>query len=203
MLALALASMPASSTQRCAAASGALASVLASGDAQACGRSCAVVESALETTARLSSPPRPGTRAGFLRSTLAPNYVLTASKTRRKRRQSGGVDGDGGDDGGDGGDDGGGGSWYGHWDDDGEEDDDGSSMQIVSGNLAAWRWCLFLLLLQTVHFLVLNASRPISIGSMQLANSRNGRSGVSSQFATLSAAFFARRVGRLQPSAAS
>lgn len=199
MLALALASMPATSSQRCAMASGALASILASGDAQSCSRSSMVVESALETTARLSSPPRPATRASYLRSTLAPNFVVTASKTRRKRRRSGGSAGDGGDDGGDGGDDGGGGSWYGPWDDDGEEDDDEASIRILSGSLIAWRWCLSLMLLQTVHFLALNASRPVSIGSLKLVSGGKRRSGAPSQFATLSAAFFARRVGRIQP----
>lgn len=114
---------------------------------------------------------------------------------------TGGVAGDGGDDGGDGGDDGGGGSWYGPWDDDGEDDDDDTSTRILSGSLTAWRWCLCLMLLQTVHFLSLNASRPFSIGSLQLINGKKRRSGVPSQFATLSAAFFARRVDRLQPMA--
>lgn len=204
MLALALANMPASSMQRCAA-SGALASLLASGEAQSCTRSGVLVESSTDTRAKLSSPPRPGTQAGYLRGTLTPTYALTAAKTRRKRRRSGGAAGSD-DDGGDGGDDGGDGNsgWFGPWGDDGEEDDDDSnSSQIVSDSLAAWRCCLFLMLIQTMHFLTLTAARPIGIGGLCLKSDRKGHAEGSSQFATLSAAFFARRISDPQLGVAS
>ncbi len=107
--------------------------------------------------------------------------------------------GGGGDD--DGGDDGGSGGWFGGWDDELEGDsDDAASSRAVADSLWAWRCCLVLMVLQTVHFLALNG--PDAVAGRALGGLADGGIGgiglpVSTaarpQLATLSAAFFAPR----------
>ena len=94
----------------------------------------------------------------------------------------------GGDDGGGAG--GGGGDWYGRWD--GGEPDDEPDSGNGSALAEGWVWnaCLALVVLQTLHFILLQgnaAQRVLRPGAAHAA--------AAGSFATISQAFFTRRGG--------
>lgn len=102
--------------------------------------------------------------------------------------------GDGGDD--DGGDDGGSSGWFGGWEEEPEDDDEGASAVTLFDSMWAWRCCLVLMVLQTVHFLALNpadAAAGQALGTCIASGSPGFSLATRPHFAALSAAFFAPR----------
>jgi len=160
--------------------------------------------SSVETTARLSSPPRPaiGLAATCIPGTLTPAFCVSVSKRRRRRRRrpSGQAGGGGDDDGGDeGGGDGGGGDdgfsgWFDGWEEEPEDEGSNDPACATYDFNWAWRCCLAVMMLQMVHTLTAHSAEGTAgraLGALAAAPVP-GAAPASHQFATVSAGFYSR-----------